>query len=241
MPTKPKIKARDVVRDIRSGMTDSQLMENYKLSAKGLQSLMLKLVEAKAITEAEIHHRRAAYHDTTVIQRMREEDLINDIRSRMSDADLMKKYALSSEGLRRMFQTLIEANAITVEDLYATSSSVHDTVFVENMRELPRHYLAMAVDIYESERPEIRGMLSNISERGIATTGMSARVGDTKTFVIPAGEFIKADPIMFEARCQWAEKEKDTGEWFAGFEITRISEKCLDDLRRLIESLPFLD
>ena len=86
-------------------------------------------------------------------------------------------------------------------------------VFVENMRELPRHYLAIAVEIHEAKRPEIRGMLSNITEKGIAMTGMSARVGDTKTFVIPTGDFIKSDPIMFEARCQWAEEERDTGEW----------------------------
>ena len=128
-----------------------------------------------------------------------------------------------------------------MEELYATSPSAHDTVFVENMRELPRHHLAMAVDIYEWKHPEIKGMLSNVTEKGIAITGMAARIGETKTFVIPAGDFIEADPVLLEARCQWAEKDKDTGEWLAGFEITRISEKCLDDLRRLIQSLPFFD
>ena len=118
----------------------------------------------------------AAYHDTTVIQQMHEEDLIKDMRSGMSDSDLMKKYGLSSEGLRRCIQALIEAKAITAEEIYTTSPSAHDTVSVENMRELPRHYLAMAVKIYEVKRPEIKGMLSNITEKGIAITGMSARI-----------------------------------------------------------------
>ncbi len=241
MPTKPKISVREAVRNIRSGMTDSQLMEKYGLSAKGLQSLLLKLLEVKAITPAEINQRKAAYHDTTVIQRMDEEDFIKDIRSGMSNSDLMKKYALSSDGLRRLFEMLIEANAISSQDIYATSPSAYDTVFVENMRELPRHHLAMAVEIYETKSPEINGMLSDVTEKGIGITGMAARIGETKTLVIPAGDFIEADPILIEARCQWAEKDKDSGEWLAGFQITRISEKCLDDLRRLIQSLPFFD
>ncbi|MCL4553002.1 MAG: hypothetical protein M1305_05560, partial [Candidatus Marsarchaeota archaeon] len=62
-----------------------------------------------------------------------------------------------------------------------------------------------------------------------------------KTLVISVEDFIEADSILFEAQCRWAEKERDTGEWLAGFEITKISEKCLNDLRRLIQSLPFLD
>jgi len=241
MTQKIRIKAGDAARDIRSGMTDSELMEKYGLSAKGLQSLVLKLLEVKAISSAEINQRREAYHDTTVIQQMREEDIIKDIRSGMSDSDLMKKHALSSDGLRRIFQTLIEANALTAEELYGTSPSAQDTVFVENMRELPRHYLAMAVDIYEPKRPQIRGMLSNVTEKGIAITGMSTRIGETNTLVIPAGDYIEADPIMFDAECRWARREEETGEWLAGFQITKISEKCLDDLRRFIQSLPFFD
>ena len=241
MTQKVRIKARDAARDIRSGMSDSQLMEKYGLSAKGLQSLVLKLLEVKAITSAEMNQRRAGYHDTTVIRRMHGEDFVKDIRSGMSDSDLMKKHALSSDGLRRIFQTLIEANAITAEELYGTSPLAQDTVFVENPQELPRHYLAMAVDIYESKRPEIRGMVSNVTEKGIEITGMSARIGETKTLVIPTGDFMEADPIKFEAKCRWAREEKETGEWLAGFEITKISKKCTDDVRRLIRSLPFFD
>jgi len=241
MPTKPRIKAGDAARDIRSGMTDSQLMEKYGISAKGLQSLILKLLEVKAITQEEINRRRAAYHDTSVIQRIQDADFIKDIRSGMSDSDLMTKYALSGEGLRRIFQRAVEANAITLEELYGTSSSVHDTVFVENLRELPRHYLAIAVDVYEWTRPELRGMLSNITEKGIAVTGLTARVGETKRLVIPAGDFIESDSIIFEAACRWAKEEEETGEWTAGFEIRKISEKCLRDLRSLIQVLPFLD
>jgi uncharacterized protein (DUF433 family) len=236
MQLKPKIKARDAINDIRAGMTDAELMEKYDLSAKGLQSLFLKLLEAKAITRNELHQRRAIYQDTAVIQQIEPRDMVEDIRSGMTDAELMEKYALSAEGLRRIFQTLTEEGTIDPEDLYGTPGSKHDTVFVEDSRQAARHFLAVTVDVYESERPEIRGILSDITEKGIAIAGIEARVGETTTFVIPAENFVGVDPIEFEARCRWATKEKDTGEWFAGFQIAKISPKCLEDLKGLIQS-----
>lgn len=241
MPTKPRINARDAIRDIRSGMTDAELMEKYGLSAKGLESLVRKLLEARAITPAEIEQRREGYHDTAVIQRIDGSDMVKDIRSGMTDSELMQKYGLSPEGLGFAFQALTNTNVLAVEELYHPSPSQQDTVFVENMVELPRHHLAMAVEVYESTRPDIRGMLSNVTDKEIAVAGMAARIGETKTFVIPAEDFIEADPVVLDARCRWAEKERDTGEWLAGFEITAISKTCLDNLRRLIQSLPFLD
>jgi len=241
MTPKVRIKAKDAVRDIRSGMTDSQLMEKYGLSAKGLQNLLLTLLESKAIIPAEIDQRRAAYHDTTIIEQIDGTEMVKDIRSGMADSELMQKYGLSSEGLGFAFQTLTDTGVINLEELYGTSRPAQNNVFVENLRKLHRYHLAMAVEIYEPRRPAIRGMLSNVTEKGIGITGMAARIGETKTLVIPAGDFIEADSIMFEAECRWAREEKETGEWRAGFQITNISEKCLDDLRSLIQSIAFLD
>jgi uncharacterized protein (DUF433 family) len=236
MEPKPKIRARDAVNDIRRGMTDAELMAKYELSAKGLQSLFLKLIDAKAVTKTELQQRRAAYQDTIAIQQIEAQDMVEDIRSGMADAELMEKYTLSSEGLRRIFQTLMEEGAIAVEDLYAKPVSQYDSVFVENWREMPRHYLAMTVHIYESQRPEIMGTLSDITEKGIAIAGIEASVGETTTLVIPAENFVGADPIEFEAKCRWATKETDSGEWFAGFQIAKISAKSLEDLKGLIQS-----
>lgn len=236
MNPKPKIRARDAVNDIRAGMTDAELMEKYELSAKGLQSLLMKLVEVKAVTQTELQQRRAIYQDTLAIQQIEAQDIVEDIRSGMPDAELMEKYALSSEGLRRIFQTLVEEGAIVAEDLYAAPGSQHDSVFIENWREMPRHYLAMTVRIYESQHPEIMGTLSDVTEKGIAIAGIEARVGETTTLVIPAENFVGGEPIEFEAKCRWVTKETDSGEWFAGFQIEQISAKSLEDLKGLIQS-----
>ncbi len=49
---KIKINAAQVVRDIRSGMDDPDLMGKYNLSAKGLQSLFRKLVQVYPLAAA---------------------------------------------------------------------------------------------------------------------------------------------------------------------------------------------
>ncbi len=55
--SRPPVKARDMVNDIRNGLTDAQLMEKYDLSAKGLQSVLTKLLEADALRREELDRR----------------------------------------------------------------------------------------------------------------------------------------------------------------------------------------
>jgi hypothetical protein len=64
MVTKRTINANEIVKDIRSRMTDLQLMSKYMLSERGLESVMKKLLEAKLITKAEVYWRPLEYDDT---------------------------------------------------------------------------------------------------------------------------------------------------------------------------------
>jgi hypothetical protein len=54
---KRKITAREILKDIRAGLSDQDLMEKYTLSAQGLQSVFHKLVTAGAITQVELDDR----------------------------------------------------------------------------------------------------------------------------------------------------------------------------------------
>jgi uncharacterized protein (DUF433 family) len=239
MEPKSKIKARDIVNDIRSHMTDPELMAKYDLSARGLQSAFIKLLNVKAITQAELDWRPAAYDDKVVIRQIRTTEIVKDIRSGMTDFGLMEKYNISTEGLQKAFQSLVEVGALRPEEISGRSPAQHDSVFIECMRELPRHHLAMAVTIYEATRPEVKGTLRDIAERGVGITGIPARVGEVKTLMIPAETFIEVDKIVFEAKCVWAQTEGTEDQYFAGFQITSISEECLDNLRLLIRSVCF--
>jgi hypothetical protein len=59
MPIEPKktINAKEAVADIRSGMASSELMQKYRVSAKGLDALFRKLVDANLLHENELNRR----------------------------------------------------------------------------------------------------------------------------------------------------------------------------------------
>jgi len=67
---KRKINGSELVKDIRARMTDVELMQKYKLSPRGLDSVMRKLLELKAITQAEYDWRPADYDDTVAITQL---------------------------------------------------------------------------------------------------------------------------------------------------------------------------
>jgi len=239
MAIKPKINAKDIVRDIRAHVTDAELMEKYQLSAKGLQSVFEKLLETNSITRAEFEWRPTPYQDTQFISRLIPEEAMMDIRSGMNDFELMEKYNLSPNGLRRAFQSLVDVGLTTHEELANRCPGFAETVFIESLRELPRHFLAIEVEIYDRERPETRGTLRDITEKGVGISGIDARLGEIKALAIAAEKFIDAEPILFDARCIWVSSEEQEGEIRVGFQIARISDNCLRDLRTLIRTLSF--
>jgi hypothetical protein len=53
-PSKYKIPAKEIVADIREGLTSRQLCLKYRLSQKGLWSAFSKLVSAKLVTNEEL-------------------------------------------------------------------------------------------------------------------------------------------------------------------------------------------
>ena len=60
-----KLSAKEVVTHIRSGKADSELMQIYGLSGKGLQALFQKLLEMGAITSDELSQRPRASNGPT--------------------------------------------------------------------------------------------------------------------------------------------------------------------------------
>jgi len=220
-------------------MSDAQLMEKYDLSAKGLESLFVKLLSIQAISQKEIDRRPAACSDTVVIRQITVGELVQEIRAGVSDFELMENHGLSSKGLEKAFRTLIDAGAIKEEELRGRSQSVYDTVFIESMREMPRYYLALTVEIYDATRPGIKGKLRDITEQGVGITGIPATVGETKTLVIPTDKFSDFQRIVFDAECIWTEREGPGDRFVAGFRIASISEQALMDLKALIRSVAF--
>lgn len=55
--SKRRITAREMLVDVRQGISDPALMEKYKLSAQGLQSVFQKLLKAGVMTQAQLDAR----------------------------------------------------------------------------------------------------------------------------------------------------------------------------------------
>ena len=126
---KPVINAREAVKYIRSGMSDEELMKEYVISARGLESLFNKLVEAGEIERSELDRRQLRFQRSHVIslfdlpepeQRVAvidPDDALIAIRAGLSDELLMSEYNLSARGLASLFRKLVEDGHITQNEL----------------------------------------------------------------------------------------------------------------------------
>jgi rubrerythrin len=137
---KPIIDAKEARDNIRSGMSDSALMARFKLSPKGLQSLLKKLVNVGAISKAELvlllpefmksatisadGNSSAVQESAGTGKKVNAYEAARDIRSGMSNADLMKKYGISSNGLEDLFEQLVGEALILPSELQFRLSAI---------------------------------------------------------------------------------------------------------------------
>ncbi len=149
---KKKISAKDALADIRSGMTDADLMSKYLLSNTGLQSLFDKLVTAGYIDLAEILARTPTFLGTVdipesfppsegiktddgrqlsksrAVTRINAQEDARDIRSGMDDFGLMQKYQLSHKNLPSLFKKLMDVGLIQQTDIDHRNLGFENTV-----------------------------------------------------------------------------------------------------------------
>jgi hypothetical protein len=71
MMGKRTIRAKDIVNDIRAGMSDHELMGKYKLSVKGLESIFRKLEESGTAKRSELYGRFPSLDDTVNLGSLR--------------------------------------------------------------------------------------------------------------------------------------------------------------------------
>ena len=163
-------------------------------------------------------------------------DIVRDLRSGMSDYELMEKYRLSIRGLESIFKKLEDSKTVKRSELYGRVPSFEDTVNLASLRKLPRHFLTLALRIHEESRPENEGELLDVTEKGVGVKGLEVTSGKTMNLVIVSSGFVDLSDITFEAVCRWS-KQEDDGTWASGFEITNILDSGLKNLRKIIRGL----
>lgn len=222
-----EIRAKDIVEDIRAGLSDTALMKKYKVSPKGLQNLFDELAYLGFLGEGEHREIKPAK------RRISAHQIVDDIRSGMAPSELMKKHNLSEKGLRSAEKKLVTAGLIREEELPVGLSAGDSDVF-DNLREYERSYLDFDLPIFDVGPTEVEGKVRDITESGLGVVGIPAKVGETKVFLILHEKFFLIRPFLFEAKCCWAKESEEDGEFTAGFQITNTSEDDMEQLRKLI-------
>ena len=145
------LNAQDIVSDIKKGMCDEDLIEKYKLSWTGLESLFSELVK----TGVSVPSRDLAR--ARIKRKISQPEIVHDIHSGMTEAQLMEKYDLSSWGIRNVLSKLLHLGAITWEEMAILSLDGDDSVTLRDMRQYQRSYPLVSVIVYEQIKPMVKG------------------------------------------------------------------------------------
>ncbi len=224
------LKAKDILTDIREGMCDASLQEKYRLSRTGLESLFSELVKAGYSVSSRDLVR------APIKRKISRPQIVHDIRSGMTEAQLMEKYDLSSWQTQKVLAKLLPGGAITWEEV-AILSLNRDSLTPRDMRQCQRRYPLVSVIVYEQIKPIVKGRVLNISERGLGVMGIRSEVDDLKTLTVAPEGLRLFDPFTLKAACRWFKQGHLGITCTAGFAITHIGEPGLEQLQNLLESM----
>jgi hypothetical protein len=132
--SKQKIGAREAVNDIKSGMSNDELMQKYHLTAKGLESLFQKVVQAGLLEKSFLLNREAAgpsdaipaktpapVPTTTAYEAPAPPELLEQIAGEIGeglhDYEIMRRHELPPGRLNQIKAGLIEQGRIDAESI----------------------------------------------------------------------------------------------------------------------------
>ena len=167
-------------------------------------------------------------------------EIVSDIRSGMTNPQLMDKYKVSEANLSHIFRMLIDTHSIEQGELEQLLSPPPAKLDVSNGIPVHEHYMFRRLPIHDIKNPLNKGVVADISETNLTISGISANAGDTMEFFVHTDYFPDVSPFAFEAQCQWASNAED-GKLFSSFDITSISKEGLNEIRRIVRALTVLD
>ncbi len=229
-----EVSPKDLLRDISAGLSPDSLMEKHKLSPLALRRALRDLDLFGMLERAERKQAAAA----TV--KINASEVVADIRTGMGDTLLMEKYGLSAAGLQRLYAKILEAGAMTREELLAATAGGQDTVALDALRQSVRHYPVLSLAAMSVKHHEVMGVIRDISERGVGVSGFACEVGEGDTLIIKADEGLDVEPLVFEATCKWSKVDDTSLEILSGYEITDISDRGLKNLKEFIRAFSVL-
>jgi hypothetical protein len=169
---------------------------------------------------------------------IRKQDFLNDLRSGMADRELMKKYRLTPRGLGTLFRNLVNAELISFNELVRRSGGqLNLPELIAEFRIRSRKQLEFLIPISDYAEPENTGLVYDISDDGVGTRGLKAKVHEIRTFVIPTDDYFRSEPIMFQGICRWIEEKDNRWDSAAGFRVVKLLRGSLKELQDIIRAL----
>ena len=171
-------------------------------------------------------------------------EIVSDIRSGVSDSQLIEKYRISAKGLQSVFRKLVAAQKLSPEELRDRMQNYDDTgtLKLDTLQFTPGQTLTCLVTVHDSLSPGFRGSICEVTDNGFMITGIESRTGDTRKLTVATDDFFQIDAFTVEAICKWARNDGPEDSWIAAFEISKVSEDDkgkLSELVRLVK-LQFL-
>jgi len=175
------------------------------------------------------------------MRKIRAREIVDDIRSRVSDFEIMSKYGLSLEQLEKVLEALLEAGEIRGAEIKERGLFFDDPAHRFQTRRFPRIYLRIPLEIEDLNNSSNKGLLTDLSDDGLRTRGIAAVVGEEKVFLVSLKE-VRNRTVRLRATCVWAKQDVDAKLLKeAGFKIIHISERDLLEIRRVARILGLRD
>jgi hypothetical protein len=165
-------------------------------------------------------------------------EILNDIKDGLTDFEIIEKHRLSGQELKKALHELFGAHLLTAKDAFLRPIFYDQTLDTERRRTVPREYLLLLIPVYDAQRPEHKGWLTDVSEMGCGVRGISVSPGQRLRLAIDSKELSQSGLIAFDALCCWSVTNVPDADPVAGLEIINIGlsdKQRLKELIRLIE------
>jgi hypothetical protein len=169
-------------------------------------------------------------------RKIKGKEFIGDLRAGFSPHELMEKYEISGDDLRKILRMVLDASAMGKAEIESLPSLYEGANGESGIRRFQRKRLDFPMYVYDSVDQLEGGQVIDVSERGMQIKGLRIAIGEERTFIARSKARSQHRPFVFEAVCCWVKKKDgDPKNWLAGLKITRISHLDAKELgERLI-------
>jgi uncharacterized protein (DUF433 family) len=207
-----EINAKAVLRDIRGGIDDAALMEKYKLSPAGLNSLKTKLTNANLLQAK---------------RQINIDPIIKDLKLGMTEPDLMQKHQLTFLELQEIFRRLEEIGLLTPEEIR------NFNFLSDPIADAKTLFPLISISVYDSRDSEILGELLYVRGDTIGLRGLAGTLGTTQVLVLQSEGFQQSKPLVFDAKCVATGAPSEHGTAVLEFKISNIAPCVMREVREL--------